>query len=56
MDDATEAVNQVKRINASGWTAYICLDLYHKLSVRTKNSSFFNLQIIEVCKASGGSQ
>ena len=56
MDDSTEAVNQVKRLNASGWTAYICLDSLNKLSVRTQLSSFFDLRIIEVCKASGGSQ
>jgi hypothetical protein len=50
MDDATEAVNQVKRFNSSGWTAYICIDASNKLSVRTKYSSFSDLQIIEVCK------
>lgn len=50
-DDATEVVNQVKRLNASGWTAYICVDSSNKLTVRTRLSSFFNLQIIEVCKS-----
>tara|TARA_B110000285_G_scaffold211850_1_gene254911 strand:+ start:451 stop:618 length:168 start_codon:yes stop_codon:yes gene_type:complete len=51
MDDAIEAVNQVKRLNSSGWTAYICVDLDHNLSVRTQYSSFSELRIIEVCES-----
>jgi len=50
MNEAIEAINQVKRLNSGGLTAYICVDEFNRLSVCDKYVSFSGLRLIEVCK------